>query len=88
MSRRKKQLTKSDDKVLCGVLGGVAEYYDWDKTITRIVAAVLCIFPGHIFGGLLVYLIAAVVMPEPDDRDGSHRHDDDDDVIEGEFREK
>lgn len=63
MSKKKKKLTKSNDKVISGVLGGVAEYFDWDKTITRLVAAVLCIFPGHIFGGILAYLIASVVMP-------------------------
>lgn len=87
MSKKKKQLTKSRDKVISGVLGGVAEYFDWDKTITRLVAAVLCIFPGHIFGGILAYLIASVVMPEADD-DNRHRDDDDDEVIEGEFKEK
>ena len=47
MSKKKKQLTKSNDKVISGVLGGVAEYFDWDKTITRLVAVVLCVFPGH-----------------------------------------
>lgn len=86
MSKKKKKLTKSNDKVISGVLGGVAEYFDWDKTITRLVAAVLCVFLGHIFGGILAYLIASVVMPEADD-DNRHR-DDDDEVIEGEFKEK
>lgn len=87
MSKKKKKLTKSNDKVISGVLGGVAEYFDWDKTITRLVAAVLCIFLGYIFGGILAYLIASVVMPEADD-DNRHRDDDDDEVIEGEFKEK
>ncbi|WP_334115547.1 PspC domain-containing protein [Ligilactobacillus sp.] len=86
MSKRKKQLAKSNDKVISGVLGGVAEYFDWDKTITRLIAVVLCVFPGHVFGGILIYLIAAVVMPDADDDD--RHHDDDDEVIEGEFREK
>ncbi|MEB3364603.1 PspC domain-containing protein [Lactobacillus sp. R2/2] len=31
-----KRLTKSDDRVLFGVLGGVAEYFGWDKAWTRI----------------------------------------------------
>ena len=55
MSKKKKQLAKSNDKVISGVLGGVAEYFDWDKTITRLVAVVLCVFPGHVFGGILAY---------------------------------
>ncbi|GAJ26591.1 stress-responsive transcriptional regulator [Liquorilactobacillus sucicola DSM 21376 = JCM 15457] len=80
----KKKLTKSDDKVFAGVFGGVAEYFGWDKSWTRIVGALLIVFPGNVFLGLLVYIIAAVVMPEKGDT--NHR-DDDDDIIEGEFRE-
>ena len=83
--QKEKTAYKSNDKVISGVLDGVAEYFDWDKTITRLVAAVLCVFPGHIFGGILAYLIASVVMPDADD---DNRHRDDDEVIEGEFKEK
>ncbi len=32
----KKQLVKSRDKIVAGVLGGVAEYLGWDKTIVRL----------------------------------------------------
>lgn len=46
MSKKKKQLTKSNDKVISGVLGGVAEYFDWDKTITRLVAVIIVRLPG------------------------------------------
>ncbi|WP_083488415.1 PspC domain-containing protein [Liquorilactobacillus aquaticus] len=80
----KKQLTKSNDKIFSGVFGGVAEYFNWDKTWTRIVGAILIIFPGNLFLGILVYVIAAIVMPEKNDT--NHRKDDDD-IIEGEFRE-
>lgn len=75
---RKKQLRKSSDRVFLGVFGGIAEYFGWDKAITRIIGAFLIIFPGGIFAGTLLYLIAALVMPSQKQPD----------IIEGEFREK
>ena len=57
-----KKLRKSkSDKKLCGVCGGIAEYLGMDSTIVRIIAVLLAVFCGS---GLLVYIIAALVMPE------------------------
>ena len=64
MAKTKKELTKSNDKVVSGVFGGVAEYFGWDKAITRIIGAILIIFPGNVILGLLIYFIAALVMPD------------------------
>ena len=86
MAKVTKHLTKSRDKVVSGVLGGVAEYFGLDKAWTLIIGGILIVFPGQIFFGLIVYFIAALVMPEPDSKDGSRSNDDD--VIEGEFRER
>lgn len=36
-----KKLTKSNDKVLTGVLGGFAEYFGADKALVRIIGAAL-----------------------------------------------
>lgn len=57
-----KKLFKSDtDKKLCGVCGGIAEYFNIDSTIVRLIWAVVTLFG---FGtGLLVYILAALVMP-------------------------
>ncbi|NVZ01792.1 PspC domain-containing protein, partial [Pediococcus pentosaceus] len=44
----KKKLTKSSDKIVSGVFGGIAEYFGWDKAIVRIIGAFLIIFPGNI----------------------------------------
>lgn len=54
-------LTKSRDKVIAGVCGGVAEYFGWDPSLVRIVWAVACCFGGT---GLVAYVVAAIVMPE------------------------
>ncbi|KRN11599.1 PspC domain-containing protein [Liquorilactobacillus mali] len=80
---KNKKLMKSKDKVLSGVLGGVAEYLDLDKALVRIIGAILIIFPGQLIIGIVIYIIAAVVMPEDD---GSNHSDDN--VVEGEFRDK
>ena len=57
-----RRLTKSQDKKLFGVCGGIAEYFDMDPTVVRIIwlLAVLCAGTG-----VLAYLIAALIMPDP-----------------------
>ncbi|KRM90277.1 PspC domain-containing protein [Liquorilactobacillus cacaonum] len=79
---KNKQLVKSNDHIFLGVLGGIAEYFNWDKAITRIIGAILIIFPGQFFFGIITYFVAAAVMPDKNDRDA------DNDIIEGEFRDK
>ena len=57
-----KKLYKSKkDKKICGVCGGLAQYFNVDVTILRLVAAALVLFAG---GGLIAYIIAAIIMPE------------------------
>lgn len=56
-----KKLYKSKtDKKICGVCGGLGEYFNVDSTIIRL-AAVLLAFFGC---GILVYIVAAIIMPE------------------------
>ena len=48
------------DKKICGVCGGVGEYFGIDSTVIRVVWAIL----GLVYGtGLLAYIIAALVSP-------------------------
>ncbi len=57
-----KRLYKSTtNRVLCGVCGGIGEYLNIDPTIIRLLCLVLVCGWGS---GLLVYLIAAVIIPE------------------------
>ncbi|MBC8059702.1 MAG: PspC domain-containing protein [Clostridiaceae bacterium] len=56
-----KRLYKSStDKMLEGVCGGVAEYFEVDSTLVRIGYAAMIIFAGT---GILLYIICAIVMP-------------------------
>jgi len=55
-----KRLVKGEKK-LFGVCSGLANYFDVDPTIIR----VLFVFSVLMFGtGLLLYIILAVVMPD------------------------
>lgn len=56
-----KRLYKSNERMVCGVCGGIAEYFNTDPTLIRL-AVVLLTFMG--FSGLLAYIIAAIVIPE------------------------
>ncbi len=56
-----KKLYKSDtDKKVFGVCGGIAEYFDIDSTVIRLVWAISILCLGT---GLLAYIIAAIVLP-------------------------
>lgn len=61
-----KKLYKSrTDKKLSGVCAGIGEYFNIDPTLVRLAAVVLAVCGG---GGLLAYIIAAIIIPEkPED---------------------
>lgn len=59
----KKKLTRSADKVLAGICGGVAEYMDLDPTLIRVIYVVLTIFSAA-FPGLLLYIILLLLIPD------------------------
>ena len=57
-----KRLYKSKtDVMICGVCGGLAEYFEVDPTIVRLIAVVLIFGWGS---GLLAYLVAAIIIPK------------------------
>ena len=58
----KKRLYKSDkDKKVCGVCGGIANYFDVDPTVIRLACVIFTLAGGS---GLIAYIIAAIIMPE------------------------
>ncbi|MBR6856561.1 MAG: PspC domain-containing protein [Bacteroidaceae bacterium] len=61
MSEEKKLKRSKSDKKILGVCGGIAKYFDVDVTIIRILFLIGLFCVG---GGLLAYLICALVMPE------------------------
>lgn len=58
----KKRLFKSNDnKKLCGVCAGIAEYFDIDPTLVRLAWVAFTILGGS---GIIAYIIAAIVIPD------------------------
>ncbi len=57
-----RRLFRSNDRVLAGVCGGIAEYFDTDPTLIRVAYVLISIFSAA-FPGLLVYLILWFVIP-------------------------
>jgi phage shock protein PspC (stress-responsive transcriptional regulator) len=58
-----KRLTKSRDRKLSGVLGGLAEYFGADPSLVRLAFIAVAIFTV-IVPCVLLYIIAAIVIPD------------------------
>ncbi|MCC8134667.1 MAG: PspC domain-containing protein [Tannerellaceae bacterium] len=63
MDGMKKRLTRSKDKMIAGVCGGIAEYLDADPTLIRVAYVLLTIMTA--FSGIIAYLVLWIVMPAP-----------------------
>ena len=58
-----KRLYRSlNNRMLCGVCGGLGEYFNIDPSIVRILAVLLSI--GSIGTGAIVYCVAALLIPK------------------------
>ena len=57
----KKLYKSSTNKILFGVCGGIAEYFDIDPVITRIILVLLTFLGGS---GILAYIICAIFIPK------------------------
>jgi len=61
--RQPRRLVRSDNRMLAGVCAGVAEYTGMDISLIRILT-VLAVLSTGIFYGMVIYLVAALVMPD------------------------
>ncbi|MBN2881269.1 PspC domain-containing protein [Candidatus Woesearchaeota archaeon] len=59
----KKRLYRSTkERIIAGVCGGLAEYFNLDPTLIRLAWAVLTVFS---FGaGVFAYIVAWIIVPE------------------------
>jgi len=53
------------DRMIAGVVGGLADYFGLDPGITRIVYVLVSIF-SVAFPGILVYIILWILIPQED----------------------
>ena len=60
-----KKLYRSSNRILAGVCGGIAEYFDIDPTLIRVAYVVLSLFSAA-FPGVLLYIILMILVPNYD----------------------
>lgn len=59
--KNKKIYRKVDDCIIAGVCGGLADYFEIDETLVRIIFVILTVGGGS---GILIYLILWLVIPK------------------------
>lgn len=58
----KKLYRSSENKVISGTIGGVAEYFDIDATLLRLGFVLIALITG-VFPAVIAYIIAVFVVP-------------------------
>lgn len=59
-----RQLMRSNDRMIAGVAGGLADYFDADPALIRILFVLVTLFGGGAIG-ILIYIVLWIIMPEP-----------------------
>lgn len=57
----KKLYRSRQNRMLCGVCGGIGNYFNIDPTVVRLLWIIFCMCGGC---GIIAYIIAAIVIPE------------------------
>jgi len=63
---KKKILRSIDDYMLAGVCGGLADYFDIDSSLVRIIFVLLILCGG---GGILIYFVLWLVIPKKEGKE-------------------
>lgn len=63
MDERKRLYKSRNNKMICGVCAGIADYFNIDPSILRVLWAVLALAAGT---GVLAYIACAIILPEGD----------------------
>ncbi|GAB5052684.1 PspC domain-containing protein [Pediococcus ethanolidurans] len=61
-SNSKRKFTKSNSRMVAGVLGGIANYFAIDASIVRVAFVILTLI-AHVWPGILIYALLAWLMP-------------------------
>jgi len=63
--RASKRLMRSSvDHKIAGVCGGIAEYFEVDSTMVRLVWVILVCLPVPVVSAVIAYFLAWIVMPK------------------------
>ena len=63
MDERKRLYKSRNNKMICGVCAGIADYFNIDPSIVRVLWAALVLAAGT---GVLAYIACAIILPEGD----------------------
>lgn len=64
MSESKKLYRSKRERMIAGVCGGIAEYFNADPTIVRLAVTISVLIPALGGASLLAYLVMWVIVPE------------------------
>ncbi|MEW6456280.1 MAG: PspC domain-containing protein [Acidobacteriota bacterium] len=62
MEERKKLYLSRTDRQIAGFCGGLADYFNIDSSLIRLIYILITFLTG-IIGGLIVYIIAWLIVP-------------------------
>jgi phage shock protein C len=63
VAARRRLVRPRAERKIAGVCAGMAEYFDLDVTLVRVLWLVITIFSAVVFG-IVAYIVAWIVMPE------------------------
>lgn len=61
MEEPRKLYRSRNQRMLAGVCGGLAEYFNFDATLIRVLFLVLAVFGGS---GLVIYVVMWLIVPD------------------------
>ncbi|HJV13175.1 MAG TPA: PspC domain-containing protein [Propionibacteriaceae bacterium] len=61
MEEPRKLYRSRDQRMLAGICGGLAEYFNVDATLIRVLFLVLAVFGGT---GLVIYVVMWLIVPD------------------------
>jgi len=65
LAEPKRFYRSTDDKMLAGVCGGLAEYFNIDPTIVRLIAVIIALCTGG--SAIIAYIALAIIVPQHPD---------------------
>ena len=74
----KKLMRNPEDKMIFGVSSGLADYLNIDPVIVRLLFVLLAFFHGW---GVVLYIILAIIMPEPETPVAKANSFDDEEIV-------
>ena len=63
MTKKKTFTCSRNNRMIAGVMGGVADYFGWNATWLRIIFVLISFF-SVAFPGILVYILAWIIIPD------------------------